>query len=318
VTQAKKGVICIYVGIGKKDSAIKYVEDYLKRQEVFENCIIVHTAPDDSPTLLYLAPYSGMTIAEYFRDQGFNSLIILDDLTTHAKVVREISLLLKRVPGRDSYPGEIFSLHAQLLERAGNIQTKHGVVSITALPVAETLENDISGYIQTNLMAMTDGHIFFDLHEFRKGKRPAINAFLSVSRVGNQTKTQIEKEIASWVRKKLLDYQRILDFVQFGAELSKEAQETLEIGKKLESIFNQGADIIIPKEIQIILMGLFISDFWEEASPREIKDDILKLLIAHEEGKLPLLREKIKDILNLEHLQFLIKEILPTIEKILK
>lgn len=316
-TQAKKGVICIYVGIGKKDSAVKYVEEYLKKQEVLENCIILHTPPDDSPTLLYLAPFCGMTIAEYFRDKGFNVLIVLDDLTYHAKIYREISLLLKRVPGRDSYPGDIFHLHAQLLERAGNIKKNGKNVSITALPVAETLENDVSGYIQTNLMAMTDGHIFFDLNEFRRGKRPAINAFLSVSRVGNQTKSQIEKEIARWVRRKFLEYERVLEFIQFGAELSKEAQELLELGKKLEALFNQSADLTIEREVQILIFGLFLSDFWQESSLSEMKNDILKILAAKEENKLPKLREKLQDIKDIDHLKFLIKEILPKIEKIL-
>lgn len=315
VSQTKKGVVCIYVGIGKKDTAIKWTEEYLKKEDALDKTIIVHTSPDDSPSLIYLAPYTGMTIAEYFRDKGKNVLIVLDDLSTHAKIYREISLLLRRTPGRDSYPGDIFHLHAELLERAGNIINKNKKeVSITALPVAVTLENDLSGYIPTNLMAMTDGHIFFDVNEFRKGKRPAINAFLSVSRVGNQTKTPIEKDLTSWIRKKMIEYQKALEIAQFGAELPVETQKTIDFGKRIEILFSQESEIIIPQELQLILIGLLISDFWKNKSLIEMKTEISNFLEKYKKGKFPKLPEKIEEIKDLEHLQFLIKEILPEIE----
>jgi len=316
VSQAKKGVVCIYVGIGKKDTAVKWVEEYLRLQRVFDQTIIIHTTPDDSPTLTYLAPYSGMSIAEYFRDKGEKVIIILDDLTTHAKIYREISLLLKRAPGRDSYPGEIFHIQAALLERAGNIKNKEGKeVSITALPVAETLENDLSGYIQTNLMAMTDGHIFFDINDFRKGKRPAINAFLSVSRVGNQTKAPIERELSGLIRKKLIEYQRLLEITQFGAELPIEVQKNIEFGEKLELLFNQGIETIIPRKLQLLLIGLLLSGFWENKSLRDMKIESDKFLKAYQNGVLPELKEEIEEIKDFDHLLFLIKEIVPEIEK---
>jgi F-type H+-transporting ATPase subunit alpha len=316
VSQAKKGIVCIYVGIGKKDTAIKWVEEYLKRQKVFDQTIIIHTTPDDSPVLTYLAPYSGMSVAEYFRDKGKKVVIVLDDLTTHAKIYREISLSLKRVPGRDSYPGEIFHIQAALLERAGNTKSKKGKeVSITALPVAETLENDLSGYIQTNLMAMTDGHIFFDINEFRKGKRPAINAFLSVSRVGNQTKTPIERELSGWTRKKLVEYKRLLEITQFGAELPAETQKTIEFDERLEFIFNQESEIIIPRKLQLLLIGLLVSGFWEDKSLKEMKIEINKLLENYQKGVLPEFKEEIEEIKDFDHLQFLTKEIMPEIEK---
>ncbi len=316
VSQAKKGVVCVYVGIGKKDTAIKWVEEYLKRQKVFDQTIIIHTTPDDSPALTYLAPYSGMSIAEYFRDKGKKVVIVLDDLTIHAKIYREISLLLKRAPGRDSYPGEIFHIQAALLERAGNIKSKEGKeVSITALPVAETLENDLSGYIQTNLMAMTDGHIFFDINDFRKGKRPAINAFLSVSRVGNQTKAPIERELSGWIRKKLVEYKRLLEITQFGAELPAETQKTIEFGKRLEFLFNQESEIIIPRKLQLLLIGLLLSDFWGDKSLREMKIEIDKLLEDYKKGVLPEFKEEIEEIKDFGHLQFLTKEMMSEIEK---
>src|SRR4030065_2820771 len=158
-----------------------------------------------------------MTIAEYFRASGRNVLVVFDDITNHAKYYREISLLLSRSPGRSSYPGDIFHVHAALLERAGNIKNSTGKnVSITALPIAETLEGDLTGYIQTNLMAITDGHLFFDIDEFRKGARPAINPGLSVSRVGNQTKQPIDRELAQLVREDLSKYSRSLDIARCG------------------------------------------------------------------------------------------------------
>jgi len=318
VSQVKRGAIPIYVAIAKKDTALKWVEDYLKSQKVLEKSVLVHTTPDDPSSLIYLAPFSGMAIAEYFRDKGKNVLIIFDDLTYHAKIYRQISLLLERTPGRDCYPGDIFHLHASLLERAGNIEKEGREVSITALPVAETLENDLSGYIQTNLMGITDGHIFFDIVEFRKGKRPAINVFLSVTRVGNQTKTKIEREIAKWTRKILVDCQRLAGFIKLGTELSLESQKIIETGKRLEIIFNQSEEIIIPRETQIILMGLLISGFWEEKPIKKMKEEIEKILKAAEKKILPSLGEDIEKIKDLTHLQFLIKEILPQIEKILK
>ena len=317
VSQVKKETICVYTGIGKKDADIKLIEEYLKKQGVFEKTVIVHTAPDDSAVLNFLAPFSGMNIAEYFRDQGKNVLLILDDLTTHAKVYREISLLLKRPPGRECYPGEIFYLQASLLERAGNIKKDGKEISITVLPVAETLENDVSGFIQTNLIAMTDGHIFFDINEFRKGKRPAINAFLSVSRVGNQTKSIIEKELASLIRKKMIEYQRILELSQFGTELSKETQQLIEFGKKLELLFNQEPEKIIPRELQLILVGLLFSDFWTEKSLTKMKTEIDKIFENYMKKSWPRLEEKIEEIKDLSHLKFLIKEISLEIEKIL-
>jgi len=315
VSQAKKGIICVYTGIGKKDSDIKLIEEYLKKQGVFDKTVIVCTTPDDSTVLNFLAPFSGMNIAEYFRDQGNNVLLILDDLTTHAKTYREISLLLKRPPGRECYPGDIFYLHASLLERAGNIKKNNQEVSITVLPVAETLENNISGFIQTNLIAITDGHIFFDINEFRKGKRPAINAFLSISRVGNQTKSPVEKELAGLIRKKMIEYQRVLELSQFGTELSKETQELIEFGKRLELLFNQEVEKIIPCELQLILVGLLFSDFWTEKSLTKMKIEIDKIYESYIHKGTPRLREEIEEIKDFSHLKFLIKEIFLEIEK---
>lgn len=315
--QAKEGVICIYVGIGKETSAVKAVEDYLKEMRVFDKTVMVIATSENPSTLNYLSPFSGMTIAEYFRDQGERVLIIFDDLTSHAKFYREISLLIKRLPGRNAYPGDIFHIQAALLERAGNIKNQeNNEVSITALPVAETLENDISGYIQTNLMAMTDGHIFFDINDFRKGNLPAINAFLSVSRVGNQTKESLDRNLAGWIRKKMVEYRRLMEVAQFGGELSLETQELLDLGKKLEILFNQGPKTIIPRALQLFLFGLLLSGFWKDKPQNIMKIEIETILKNYKEF-LPEIEKGVERIKNLEELKSLTKEIIPKVREIL-
>ena len=232
--QSRKGKICVYTAIGKNRADLKTTEKYLKSWASMENVIIVATFADDPSPLIYLTPYAGVTIAEFFRDLGNDVILVLDDMTTHAKIYREISLLLGRLPGRNAYPGDIFHIHAEIMERTGNIRLINGEeASITALPVAQTLENDLSGYIQTNLMAMTDGHIFFDSRELQKGKFPPINTFLSVSRVGNQTKNQLERELADFVRKQLIEYQQAQKVATFGTELPQKTQEIIQLGEKL-------------------------------------------------------------------------------------
>ncbi len=309
VSQIKKGVICIYVSIGKEITHVKAVEEYLKEAGVLNNTVILVATPDAPATISYLAPYSGMTIAEYFREKGKASLIIFEDLTTHAKIYREISSLLKRAPGRTAYPGDIFHIQAALIERAGNIKNKEGKeVSITALPVAETLENDISGYIQTNLLAMTDGHIFFDVEEFKKGRRPAINFFLSVSRVGNQAKEPLDRELATFVRKKLAEYQKVLEIARFGVELPEETKRVLDFGEKLEVIFNQGLKTVISREFQLFLIGLLLSGFWDDKVPKImeiIKEEILE---HYKKGEFPDIEMEIRKIKTVEELKNFAKE----------
>jgi len=316
VNQAKEGIICIYVAIGKETSAVKFVEDYLKEEGVFDNTIMVVAFGKDPPTLNYLAPFSGMTVAEYFRWMGRNVLIAFDDLTTHAKFYREISLLAKRLPGRSCYPGDIFHIQAALLERAGNIVGVYGEVSITALPTGETFENDISGYIQTNLISMTDGHIFFDSEEFKKGKRPAINAFLSVSRVGNQTKNQIEKELAQLIRKNLIEYQRAQAVAQFGVELSPKTRKILEIGRKIEILFEQDPKTLIPYPLRIFLFGLLFCGFFDGKPENLTKLEKEEIIKRYKKGELKELDE-IKRLENFEELKIFVKKMIPKVREIL-
>jgi len=315
--QAKKGVICIYVGIGKETSAVKAAEEYLKEMKVFDKTVMIVATSENPSTINYLSPLSGMTIAEYFRDKGEKVLIIFDDLTSHAKFYREISLLIKRLPGRSAYPGDIFHIQAALLERAGNIKTQNGKeASITALPAAETLENDLSGFIQTNLMAMTDGHIFFDINDFRKGKLPAVNVFLSVSRVGNQTKAPLDYALAGWVRKKMIAYQRIKEIAQFGEELFPETQKLLDLGKKLEIIFNQASKTIIPRPLQLFVFGLLLYGFWEN-KPQNIMRMEVDTILKNFKEVVPEIEKKMERIKNLEALKNFAEQVIPGVKKVL-
>jgi len=279
--------------------------------------LVVALANQPSP-LIFLAPFSGMAIAEYFRDQGKDVVLVLDDMTTHAKVYREICLLLKRSPGRNAYPGDIFHIHAALLERAGNIRIKNREVSITCFPVGETLENDISGYIQTNLIGMTDGHIFFDVNEFRKGKRPAINSFLSVSRVGKQTRKVFEQHLANWIQLKLGEYKRALEIVQFGVELPKKTREIISLGEKIETVLEQFPGSPRPIWLQLFLVGLLRSEFWQEKPIGAMRKDLEKILEAFKKGLLSDLEREISRIKTIREFDQWIKEKIPVLKEILK
>lgn len=278
VSQAREGKLCIYTSIGKRKSDVKFVEAYLKEMGVFDKCIIVSASSSDPAPMVYLAPFSALSIAEHFRDLGRDVLVVFDDLTTHAKFYREISLLSRRPPGRQSYPGDIFHLHARLVERAGNIRLKNGTeAGITLLPIGETLEGDLSGYIQTNLMAMTDGHIFFDITEQKKGRHPAVSFTLSVSRVGNQTKSNLERAINFSTGQAIAQARKAEELGRFGVELTPQTMEYIKNSAKLDEIFNQDTLSISPRSFQIIVMGLFFANFWAQKSEREIGADIAKL-----------------------------------------
>lgn len=303
VNQARLGTICVYVCVGKKKSDLKFVETFLSDSGVLNKTVIVAATSSDPAPLVYLAPFSGLSIAEFFRDMGQNVLVVLDDLTTHAKFYREISLLSRRPPGRQSYPGDIFHLHARLAERAGNIKTKDGhEVSITLLPIVETLEGDMAGYIQTNLMAMTDGHVFFDIAEAKKGRHPAVSFTLSVTRVGNQTRTPLERDISESVTVKLSEFRKAEELGRFGVELTEQTQQALKSYEKLEVLLNQETEIILPKALQIILLGLFLGDFWADLTPKDIRAEKDRLTIDYINGKLESVNLLIQACTNLKQL----------------
>jgi F-type H+-transporting ATPase subunit alpha len=255
--QITSGALAIYATIGKKKSDIKHLQDLLEKEKLASRAIIVATNSSDSPSLIYLTPFTAITIAEYFRDQGEDVLLILDDLTTHARFYREISLLLKNFPGRDSYPGDIFYTNARLLERAGNFtHPTKGEVAITCFPIVETVEGDLTNYIVTTLMGITDGHIFFDSNIFYKGNRPAVNTSLSVTRVGKQTQSNVQRSITRELSSFLTLYDKMLNLSHFGAELTDNVKNILAMGEKISLFFEQNYTDIIPSEVQLILFSL--------------------------------------------------------------
>lgn len=285
--QVKLGTICIYTIIGKRKADIKRVETYLTNMNIMDKVIIIASSSSDPAPMIYLTPYSAMAIAEHFRDLGHDVLVVLDDLTTHAKFYRELSLLSRRPPGRQSYPGDIFHVQAQIAERAGNFKMKSGKVkSITLLPIAETQESDLAGYIQTNLMAMTDGHIFLDAAEAKKARHPAVSFTLSVSRVGNQTRTQLEREIARYLNMLIASARKAEELGRFGVELTEATMQTLRNSAKLEALFNQDSDVVYPRSLQLILIGLFIANFWADSDGKQIEADVKKLREQSELGTL--------------------------------
>lgn len=285
--QVQLGAVCVYVSVGKRKSDVKYVADHLKKTGAIAKTIIVGATSSDPVALVYFAPFSGFSIAEYFRDRGQDVLIIIDDMTTHARYYREIALVARKTPGRGSYPGDVFHLQARLLERTGRVKIGGGKSgSVTALPVAETQEGDLTGYIQTNLMAMTDGHIFFDVDEFKRGRLPAINPTLSVTRVGNQTQSNLEKELRGWLYLRLNDYYRVRETLSFGVEVPLQYQVAMELGEKIEHLFNQDLHLIIPRPAQIILFGLLYMGFWNEKDLETTKKGKEALMDAYIGGKL--------------------------------
>lgn len=274
-TQVEEGSVGIYAAIAKKKSDIKRLEEFFQKAGILDKVIIVATSPYDSPSLIYLTAYTAMTIAEYFRDCGKDAVLVLDDLSTHAKFYREISLLAKRFPGRDSYPGDIFHTHARLLERAGNfLGTKDKKdVSITCLPLVEIIEGDFTGYIPTNLMSMTDGHIYFDSQTYYKGRRPAVHIGLSVTRVGHQTQSALKRDLNRELTVFLASYERMQNLSHFGAELSDTVKQNLKLGDKVFNFFHQDQGRRpTSEEIQLILFSMLWLQLFEEREENNLEE----------------------------------------------
>lgn len=276
ITQAKKGTICIYATIGQKQIDIKKLYQFFQEKKIIGNTLIIASYSTDPSGLIYLTPYSAMTAAEAFKDEGLDVLLILDDMTTHARTYREISLLGRRFPGRNSYPGDIFYIHARLIERAGNF--KKG--SITCLPVAESILGDLSGYLQTNLMAMTDGHIFFDIDLYNQGKRPAVNPFLSVTRVGHQTQSQLHKSTSLELTSFLVTYEKMKQFLHFGAEVGGTTKNVLLLGSLVDTFFNQ-EDENIPIQINLLVVASLWAGIWTETKIPDFKRQMEQLLLSY-------------------------------------
>ncbi len=258
-----KPVYCIYVAIGQKQSTIAQVIDKFKQYQAMDYTVVVSASASDPATLLYLAPYAGVAIAEYFMEKGQDVLIVYDDLTKHAWAYRQISLVLRRPAGREAYPGDIFYLHSRLLERAVKMNKANGGGSITALPIIETQANDLSAYIPTNLISITDGQIFFQSDLFNSGFRPAIDAGNSVSRVGGAAQTSAIKSVAGKMRLELAQYNNLAAFAQFGSELDESTSKQLERGKKTVEILKQPQYQPLPESLEFISIWALTNGFFD-------------------------------------------------------
>jgi F-type H+-transporting ATPase subunit alpha len=264
INQKGGNVICIYVAIGQKRSTVAQVVDRLREAGAMDYSIVVAATASDSAPLQYIAPYSGCTIGEYIRDNGGHALVIYDDLSKHAVAYRQLSLLLRRPPGREAYPGDVFYLHSRLLERAAKMSDDMGAGSLTALPIIETQAGDVSAYIPTNVISITDGQIFLESDLFYSGVRPAINVGISVSRVGGNAQIKAMKQVAGTLRLELAQYREMAAFAQFGSDLDQTTQRQLNRGSRLVELLKQGQyePLSVEKQILIIFAGTngFIDD----------------------------------------------------------
>jgi F-type H+-transporting ATPase subunit alpha len=258
INQKGKNVQCFYVAVGQKQSTVAQVVERLKRAGAMEfTTVIAATAADQAP-IQYIAPYTGVTMAEYFRDSGRHALIVYDDLTKQAQAYRQLSLLLRRPPGREAYPGDVFYTHSRLLERACKVSDKLGAGSLTALPIIETQAGDVSAYIPTNVISITDGQIFLESDLFYSGQRPAVNVGISVSRVGGNAQTKAMKSVAGTLRLDLAQYREKAAFAQFGSDLDPATQKQLARGQRLMQLLKQGQ--YSPMEMEDQVFGIYAAN----------------------------------------------------------
>lgn len=288
INQKGQNVICIYVAIGQKASTVARVVHTLEEHGAMDYTIVVTASAYDSAPLQYLAPYAGVTMAEYFMYKGQDVLCVYDDLSKHAVAYRAMSLLLRRPPGREAYPGDVFYLHSRLLERAARINKEAGGGSITALPIIETLAGDVSAYIPTNVISITDGQIFLESELFYSGIRPAINAGISVSRVGGSAQIKAMKQVAGRLRLDLAQYRELAAFAQFGSDLDKATKAQLDRGARMTEILKQGQYVPMKVEEQVLSIYIAINGF--------IDDVALENVTKFEAGFLSFMRNNYPEI----------------------
>ncbi|EHR33280.1 F0F1 ATP synthase subunit alpha [Helcococcus kunzii] len=292
LNQKGKNVICIYVAIGQKESTVAGIVDLFERKGAMDYTIVVSESASRLSPLQYLAPYSGVAMAEEFMHQGKDVLIVYDDLTKHAVAYRAMSLLLRRPPGREAYPGDVFYLHSRLLERAAKLSDKLGGGSITALPIIETQAGDISAYIPTNVISITDGQIFLESELFFSGQRPAVNSGLSVSRVGGSAQTQAMKKVSGGIKLELAQFRELEAFSQFGSELDKATQSKLDHGRKVMEIMKQPQNSPRDMSDQVIVLYATTNRMIDDIELERISDFELGL-IEYAQNNYSDLRERI-------------------------
>ena len=284
INQAKQktGVVNVYVAVGQKSSKVAALVERLKREGVMDQTIVVATSPADPAPLLYLAPYAGAAIGEYFRDNKQHALVIYDDLSKHAVAYRQMSLLLRRPPGREAYPGDVFYLHSRLLERAAKLSDNLGAGSLTALPIIETQAGDISAYIPTNVISITDGQIFLETNLFHQGVRPAISVGLSVSRVGGSAQTKATKSVAGSLRLNLAQFRELASFAQFSSDLDAETKHAIERGQRLTELLKQKQYEPLSVADQVITLIAANGGAFDAVPVKDIKTVQKQLLTAVE------------------------------------
>ncbi|MCC7160799.1 F0F1 ATP synthase subunit alpha [Candidatus Nomurabacteria bacterium] len=272
LNQKGQNMICVYVSIGQKDSKLRKIETRLEEGGAMAYTVIVSAGASEAASLSYIAPYTGVSIAEYFMDQGKDVLIIYDDLSKHAVAYREISLLLRRPPGREAYPGDVFYLHSRLLERACRRNEKYGGGSITALPIIETQAGDVSAYIPTNVISITDGQIFLETDLFYKGIRPAVNVGLSVSRVGSSAQIKAMKKVAGTLKLDLAQFRELEAFAQFGSDLDDNTKRQLERGKRAIEVLKQLQYAPMKTEHQVVVLYALTKGYMDDVAIDKIKE----------------------------------------------
>ena len=292
-TESEK-LYCVYVVIGQKRSTVAQLVNTLEERGALKYSIIVAATASDPAPLQYIAPFTGATMGEYFRDNGMHSLIIYDDLTKQAVAYRQMSLLLRRPPGREAYPGDVFYLHSRLLERAAKLNDDNGAGSMTALPVIETQANDVSAYIPTNVISITDGQIFLETDLFYQGIRPAVNVGLSVSRVGSSAQVKAMKQVAGPVKGELAQYRELAAFAKFGSDLDAATQKTLNRGARLTELLKQDQFAPVPVEEQVILIYAGTKGYLDGIETSQVKryEQELRQALA---GKYKALAQEVKD-----------------------
>merc|ERR1712038_347442 len=290
-----KSLYCIYVAVGQKRSTVSNICRLLEQRDCMKYSIVVAATASDAAPLQFLAPYSGCAIGEYFRDNAKHALIIYDDLSKQAVAYRQMSLLLRRPPGREAYPGDVFYLHSRLLERAAKMNENHGAGSLTALPIIETQAGDVSAYIPTNVISITDGQIFLETELFHKGVRPAINVGLSVSRVGSAAQTKSMKQVAGSLKLELAQYREVAAFAQFGSDLDAATQQLLNRGEKLTELLKQGQYVPMPIEEQVAVIYCGVRGFLDKVEPSKITEFERKFMEHVKATQRPLLDQIGKD-----------------------
>ena len=291
INQKEEDMICIYVAIGQKESKVAKIVAELEKHGAMDYTIVVKTSAADPASLTYLAPFAGCAMGEYFLDKGKDVLVIYDDLSKHAWSYREISLLLRRPPGREAYPGDIFYLHSRLLERACKLDPKYGGGSLTALPIIETQAGDVSAYIPTNVISITDGQIFLESDLFYKGIRPALNVGISVSRVGSSAQIKAMKKVAGKLKLELAQYRELAVFAQFGSDLDEATKRQLNKGSRLTEILKQTQYAAVPVEKQVVILYAGVNEYLENIPLEKVREYETKLYTFIEAKHSSILKE---------------------------